>query len=55
MTVLAWFVEHGLETLLDQRIFGLALGYEDLNDMRLNAPPARGIVTRRTETPQAAR
>src|SRR5882672_3501654 len=26
------FVEHGLETLVGQRIFGLALGYEDLND-----------------------
>jgi Transposase DDE domain group 1 len=26
------FVEHGLATLVGQRIFGLALGYEDLND-----------------------
>src|SRR5882757_37711 len=26
------FVEHQLETLVGQRIFGLALGYEDLND-----------------------
>ena len=26
------YVEHRLETLLGQRIFGLALGYEDLND-----------------------
>jgi hypothetical protein len=26
------FVEHRLDTLLGQRIFGLALGYEDLND-----------------------
>ena len=26
------FVEHALETLVGQRIFGLALGYEDLND-----------------------
>jgi len=26
------FVEHRLETLVGQRIFGLALGYEDLND-----------------------
>ena len=26
------FVEHRLETLLGQRVFGLALGYEDLND-----------------------
>jgi len=28
----ARFVEHQLETLVGQRIFGLALGYEDLND-----------------------
>ena len=26
------FVEHRLETLVGQRVFGLALGYEDLND-----------------------
>src|SRR5256886_14930967 len=26
------FVEHQVETLVGQRIFGLALGYEDLND-----------------------
>jgi hypothetical protein len=26
------FVEHRIETLVGQRIFGLALGYEDLND-----------------------
>jgi hypothetical protein len=26
------FVEHRLQTLLGQRVFGLALGYEDLND-----------------------
>ncbi|HEX5327108.1 MAG TPA: transposase, partial [Acetobacteraceae bacterium] len=28
----ARYVEHGVETLVGQRIFGLALGYEDLND-----------------------
>ena len=26
------FVEHSVETLVGQRVFGLALGYEDLND-----------------------
>ena len=26
------YVEHAVETLVGQRIFGLALGYEDLND-----------------------
>src|SRR5256885_4179081 len=25
-------IEHSLETLIGQRVFGLALGYEDLND-----------------------
>ena len=25
-------IEHSLETLVGQRVFGLALGYEDLND-----------------------
>ncbi len=28
----ARYVEHQVETLVGQRIFGLALGYEDLND-----------------------
>ena len=27
-----WLVEHSMEELLMQRICGLALGYEDLND-----------------------
>jgi Transposase DDE domain group 1 len=26
------FIEHSVETLVGQRLFGLALGYEDLND-----------------------
>jgi hypothetical protein len=26
------YVEHQVETLVGQRIFGLVLGYEDLND-----------------------
>jgi Transposase DDE domain group 1 len=25
-------IEHSIETLVAQRLFGLALGYEDLND-----------------------
>jgi hypothetical protein len=25
-------IEHGVETLVSQRIYGIALGYEDLND-----------------------
>src|SRR5882757_5590186 len=27
-----YFIEHQVETLVGQRVFGLALGYEDLND-----------------------
>src|SRR5690606_24879371 len=27
-----WLVEHSVRTLVGQRLFGLALGYEDLND-----------------------
>jgi hypothetical protein len=40
------FVEHRLETLLAQRIHGLALGYEDLNDHdELRFDPALGLVS----------
>ena len=39
------FVEHRLETLLGQRIFGLALGYEDLNDHdELRKDPALAVL-----------
>jgi len=39
------FVEHGLETLLGQRIFGLALGYEDLNGHdELRKDPAMAVL-----------
>ena len=27
-----WLTEHGVEQMLAQRVYGLALGYEDLND-----------------------
>jgi DDE family transposase len=40
------FVEHRLETLLSQRIHGLALGYEDLNDHdELRFDPALGLLS----------
>src|SRR5438477_3364646 len=32
-----YFVEHQVETLVGQRVFGLALGYEDLNDHDVTA------------------
>jgi hypothetical protein len=39
------FVEHRLETLLGQRIVGLALGYEDLNDHdELRKDPAMAVL-----------
>jgi len=31
-------IEHGLEEMLAQRIYGLALGYEDLNDHEQRRP-----------------
>ena len=49
------YVEHQVETLVGQRIFGLALGYEDLNDhdeLRLRCCGA-GETLCRTETPDA--
>src|SRR5882724_3720124 len=39
------FVEHRLETLVGQRVFGLALGYEDLNDHdELRKDPAMAVL-----------
>jgi hypothetical protein len=39
-------IEHGVETLLAQRIHGLALGYEDLNDHdELRHDPVLGLVS----------
>jgi hypothetical protein len=39
------FVEHQVETLVGQRIFGLALGYEDLNDHdELRKDPAFAVL-----------
>ena len=38
------YVEHRVETLVGQRVFGLALGYEDLSDhdeLRKSLPPRR--------------
>ena len=39
------YVEHQVETLVGQRIFGLALGYEDLNDHdELRKDPTFGVL-----------
>jgi hypothetical protein len=48
------FVEHGLETLLGQRIFGLALGYEDLVDHdELRKDPVMAVLARKLEPTRA--
>ncbi len=36
-------VEHSVETLLGQRVFAIALGYEDLNDQLKNRKPAIAV------------
>jgi hypothetical protein len=44
------FVEHQLGELLRQRIFGLALGYEDLNDHdRLRLDPLHAVLAGKTD------
>lgn len=44
------FVQHDLETLLTQRIFGIALGYEDLNDHeQLRHDPMMGILVNKRQ------
>jgi hypothetical protein len=43
-------IEHGVEELVAQRIYGLALGYEDLNDHdQLRADPLMGVLIGKTE------
>src|SRR5947209_9429499 len=51
-------VEHSVEEMLSQRIYGLALGYEDLNDHeQLRKDPLFGVVAGRAEleTPLAGK
>src|SRR5207302_5387925 len=43
-------VEHSVEEMLSQRIYGLALGYEDLNDHeQLRKDPLFGVLADRAE------
>src|SRR5258707_8813081 len=43
-------IEHGVEELVAQRIYGLALGYEDLNDHdQLRADPLMGVLIGKPE------
>ena len=45
-----WLVEHSVRTLVGQRLFGLALGYEDLNDHdELRKDPLFGVLVGKLE------
>ena len=47
-------IEHSVETLVAQRIFGIALGYEDLNDHdELRHDPVLGLVSGKLEARRA--
>jgi len=47
-------IEHSVRTLIGQRVFGLALGYEDLNDHeRLRHDPVMGAVLGKLEARRA--
>ena len=47
------FVQHGLQQMLAQRIYGLALGYEDLNDHEhLRNDPLLGLLAGKTQPGQ---
>lgn len=46
-----WLVEHSVRTLVGQRLFGLALGYEDLNDHEdLRKDPLFGVLVGKLES-----
>src|SRR5437764_7613861 len=47
-------IEHSVEQMLAQRIYGLALGYEDLNDhQQLRHDPLLGVLAGKAEPDQA--
>lgn len=49
-----WLVEHAVKTLVGQRIFGIALGYEDLNDHdELRKDPLFGILAGKVQARRA--
>jgi hypothetical protein len=49
-----WLVEHRLSEMLAQRIYGLALGYEDVNDHeRLRHDPLLGLLAGKREPGEA--
>lgn len=49
------YVQHGLEELLSQRVYGLALGYEDLNDHdQWRHDPLLGVLTGKQQPQRSA-
>jgi len=49
------YVQHGLEDLLSQRVYGLALGYEDLNDHdQWRHDPLLGVLTGKKQSQRSA-
>src|SRR2546427_7028356 len=45
-----WLIEHTVKTLVGQRLFAIALGYEDLNDHdELRKDPLFGVLAGRSE------
>src|SRR5438477_4095420 len=49
------FIEHTLEQMIAQRVYGLALGYEDLNDHeQLRYDPLLGVLAGKAEVGQKA-
>jgi hypothetical protein len=48
-----WLTEHGVEQMLAQRVYGLALGYEDLNDHdQLRHDPLMNVLAGKREPDQ---
>jgi hypothetical protein len=48
-----WLTQHGVELMLAQRVYGLALGYEDLNDHdQLRRDPLMGVLAGKREPDQ---
>src|SRR5271157_65074 len=48
-----WLTDHGVEQMLAQRVYGLALGYEDLNDHdQLRHDPLMGVLAGKREPDQ---
>ena len=52
MIIAARTIEHRVATLVGQRVFGIALGYEDINDHdELRRDPVMAVLVRATRAP----